>query len=99
MQQSTFAVEVEMAANCYHSVPNASGTFTPHRATTRCRMGHHNLASFVRALEDDGDLVRVAAKVDPQFEIAEITRRMCSTGDGGPALFFEDVKGSTASVV
>ena len=62
-------------------------------------MAYQNLSSFIGRLEDDGDIVRVAAQVDPACEITEITRRVCACADGGPALFFEDVKGSTLPVV
>lgn len=62
-------------------------------------MAFENLASFISQLEDDGDIVRVSAEVDPVFEIAEITDRACKTSGGGPALFFERVKGHSIPVV
>jgi 4-hydroxy-3-polyprenylbenzoate decarboxylase len=55
-----------------------------------------NLAEFLRALEADGDLVRVRREVSPRLEIAEIADRAVK-GDG-PALLFENVSGSSMPV-
>jgi len=55
-----------------------------------------NLRSFLEFLEKQGELVRVREAVDPRFEITEITDR--TTKGGGPALLFENVKGSTMPV-
>src|SRR5205085_4819482 len=43
-------------------------------------------------LEREGELVRVTAEVDPDLEITEINDRTVKVG--GPALLFENVKGS-----
>ncbi len=51
-----------------------------------------DLQSFVRELEQRGWLRRVGVEVDPALEITEITDRV--TKAGGPALLFENVKGS-----
>lgn len=55
-------------------------------------MAHDGLRAFVRVLEREGELVRVAREVDPHLEIAEIADRVMKSG--GPALLFENVKGS-----
>jgi 4-hydroxy-3-polyprenylbenzoate decarboxylase len=55
-----------------------------------------NLSEFLRALEDRGELVRVAARVSPRLEIAEIADRAVKAG--GPALLFENVEGSSMPV-
>jgi 4-hydroxy-3-polyprenylbenzoate decarboxylase len=55
-----------------------------------------NLAEFLRALEADGELVRVRREVSPRLEIAEIADRAVK-GDG-PALLFENVTGSSIPV-
>jgi UbiD family decarboxylase len=47
---------------------------------------------FLRALESAGELRRVTAPVDSELEITEIASRMVRAG--GPALLFENVKGS-----
>lgn len=47
---------------------------------------------LVLHLEQKGDLVRIKDEVDPLLEMAEIQRRAYRSG--GPALFFERVKGS-----
>jgi 4-hydroxy-3-polyprenylbenzoate decarboxylase len=51
-----------------------------------------DLRSWIKLLEREGELVRVAAQVDPYLEVTEITDRVVKAG--GPALLFENVKGS-----
>lgn len=51
-----------------------------------------DLQTFVRELESRGWLKRITCEVDPILEITEITDRV--TKAGGPALLFENVKGS-----
>jgi 4-hydroxy-3-polyprenylbenzoate decarboxylase len=52
-----------------------------------------DLRDWIRLLEDEGELVRVAAEVDPDLEITEIVDRTVKSG--GPALLFEHPRGST----
>ncbi|MDA8407993.1 MAG: menaquinone biosynthesis decarboxylase [Deltaproteobacteria bacterium] len=56
-------------------------------------MPYKNLRQFVEALEAAGELRRIKAEVDPVLEISEIADRVSKTN--GPALLFENVKGST----
>lgn len=58
---------------------------------------YKDLRDFVRALESDGDLLRVKEEVDPKLEITEILDRAVKTG--GPAVLFERVKGYTVPVL
>src|SRR5437588_4005420 len=51
-----------------------------------------DLRDWIALLEHQGELVRVAAEVDPELEVTEITDRAVKAG--GPALLFENVKGS-----
>ena len=51
-----------------------------------------DLREWIRLLEDEGELVRVSAEVDPDLEITEIVDRTVKAG--GPALLFERPKGS-----
>lgn len=51
-----------------------------------------DLRGFLKQLEQRGQLHRISALVDPELEIAEISNRMLQVG--GPALLFENVKGS-----
>jgi 4-hydroxy-3-polyprenylbenzoate decarboxylase len=51
-----------------------------------------DLREWIRLLEDEGELVRVSAEVDPDLEITEIVDRTVKSG--GPALLFENPKGS-----
>jgi len=60
-------------------------------------MAYRDLGEFLRRLEQEGELARIAAEVDPVLEITEITDRV--TKAGGPALYFEKPKGSSMPVV
>lgn len=51
-----------------------------------------DLREFLKQLQERGQLRRITAEVDPDLEIAEIANRMLEKG--GPALVFENVKGS-----
>lgn len=62
-------------------------------------MAYENLSDFINELQDAGELVRIKAEVDPILEITEITDRVSKSPGGGPALFFERVKGSSMPVV
>lgn len=55
-----------------------------------------DLRAFIKLLEQRGQLRRISALVDPDLEIAEISNRMLQAG--GPALLFENVKGSSVPV-
>ncbi len=61
-------------------------------------MTPRDTGEFVRLLEGRGELVRVAAEVDPDQEITAIQHRVRASG-GGPALLFERVKGSPYRVL
>lgn len=60
-------------------------------------MGYRDLREFIKVLEERGELKRVAAPVDAELEITEITDRVVKAG--GPALFFENVRGYEVPVV
>jgi 4-hydroxy-3-polyprenylbenzoate decarboxylase len=51
-----------------------------------------DLRAWISLLEREGELVRIAAEVDPYLEITEIVDRTVKSG--GPALLFERPKGS-----
>src|SRR5579864_3639702 len=51
-----------------------------------------DLRDWIALLEREGELVRVAAEVDPDLEITEIVDRTIKSG--GPALLFERPKGA-----
>ncbi len=55
-------------------------------------MAYEDLREFISTLENRGLLKRVKAEVDPILEITEIVDRICKSN--GPALLFENVKGS-----
>ena len=52
-----------------------------------------DLRDWIALLEREGELVRVAAEVDPDLEITEIVDRTVKAG--GPALLFERPKGAS----
>ena len=56
-------------------------------------MALKDLRDWISLLEREGELVRVAAEVDPDLEITEIVDRTVKAG--GPALLFERPKGSS----
>ncbi|HAA89507.1 MAG: 3-octaprenyl-4-hydroxybenzoate carboxylyase UbiD [Thermoanaerobacterales bacterium 50_218] len=60
-------------------------------------MAYRDLREFIRVLEKKGLLHRIRAEVDPILEISEITDRVCKLK--GPALLFENVKGSAYPVL
>jgi 4-hydroxy-3-polyprenylbenzoate decarboxylase len=53
-------------------------------------MAYKNQQEFIRALEQAGELIRIATYVNPELEIAEITDRISKSGNGGKALLFEN---------
>ncbi len=55
-------------------------------------MSYKSLRACVNDLEKHGRLVRIKTELDPNLEIAEVHRRVYDAG--GPALLFENVKGS-----
>ncbi|MGH9786812.1 MAG: menaquinone biosynthesis decarboxylase, partial [Terriglobia bacterium] len=60
-------------------------------------MAYDDLRAFIRALEQAGELKRIAVEVDPILEISEIADRVSKSG--GPALLFENVRGSRIPVL
>src|SRR5262245_30206553 len=62
-------------------------------------MAYDNLSDFLSELQDEGELVRISTEVDPVLEITEITDRVSKSPGGGPALFFERVRGSSMPLV
>ncbi|MGA8029839.1 MAG: hypothetical protein WB992_22070, partial [Bryobacteraceae bacterium] len=53
----------------------------------RYSMAYDDLRDFIRALEKQGELKRIAFEVDPVLEVTEFADRAVKTG--GPALLFE----------
>ena len=54
--------------------------------------GFDSTRDFIRALEEEGELVRITAEVDRDLEVTEIASRVMRAY--GPALLFENVRGS-----
>lgn len=57
---------------------------------------HKNMRTFIEQLWREKEIVEVSAEVDPYLELAEIHRRVVE--EGGPALLFTRVKGSSFPV-
>lgn len=53
---------------------------------------YRSLGECVQDLDRAGRLLRIKAEVDPKLEMAEIHRQVFA--DGGPAVYFERIKGS-----
>jgi 4-hydroxy-3-polyprenylbenzoate decarboxylase len=60
-------------------------------------LAYEDLRAFLSALEQAGELKRIRVEVDPALEISEIADRVSKCG--GPALLFENVRGSSMPVV
>jgi len=60
-------------------------------------MQYQDLREFITELEKQGELKRISTLVDANLEITEICRR--TLGKQGPALLFENVKGSDIPVL
>jgi len=53
-------------------------------------MAYKNQQEFIKALEREGELLRIKTYVNPHLEIAEITDRVSKEPGGGKALLFEN---------
>ena len=60
-------------------------------------MPYEDLREYISALERAGELKRIGVEVDPALEISEIADRVSKRG--GPALLFENVRGSRMPVL
>ena len=56
-------------------------------------MSFKDLRDFIDLLEQEGELKRIHTEVDPYLEVTEISDRTLRRG--GPALLFENIKGSS----
>jgi 4-hydroxy-3-polyprenylbenzoate decarboxylase len=60
-------------------------------------MNYKDLRDFIKQLEKQGELKRITVEVDPYLEMTEICDRTLKRG--GPALLFENPKGSNIPVL
>jgi 4-hydroxy-3-polyprenylbenzoate decarboxylase len=60
-------------------------------------MAYKDLQDFIKHLDEKGLLKRINAEVDSELEITEITDRISKKF--GPALLFENLKGSSYPVL
>jgi 4-hydroxy-3-polyprenylbenzoate decarboxylase len=60
-------------------------------------MKYRDLRDFIAQLENQGELKRIAAEIDPHLEMTEICDRVLKAG--GPAVLFEKPKGHTIPVL
>lgn len=60
-------------------------------------MGYKGIRDYIRILDENNELIKIQTEVDPVLEITEIADRVVK--NNGPALFFENVKGSEYPVL
>ena len=60
-------------------------------------MAYRDLREFIAALERAGELKRIPFEIDPRLEITDFADRAVKSG--GPALLFENVRGSSMPVL
>ncbi|BBD08190.1 UbiD family decarboxylase [Desulfovibrio ferrophilus] len=60
-------------------------------------MGYRNMQECLLALEEQGQLVRIREEMEPNIEIGVVQRRVFQAG--GPALLFENVRGTRFPMV
>ena len=56
-------------------------------------MSYKNISDYIKVLEKKGLLKKIKAEVNCELEVTEIADRVVKAG--GPALYFENVKGSS----
>ncbi len=62
-------------------------------------MIYESLKEFIERFDVEGELIRITEPVSPILEIAEITDRVSKSPEGGKALLFENVEGSSMPVL
>ena len=63
-------------------------------------MAYDSLGEFLTALDDAGEIVRIAAVVDPVMEAAAISERLLATsGQNGPVVWFTGLRNSVWPLV
>jgi len=62
-------------------------------------MAYQDFQDFIAHLERAGELRRIRTAVDPYLEITEIADRVMKMPDGGPALLFENPRGSKVPLI
>tara|TARA_B100000686_G_scaffold339686_1_gene414159 strand:- start:3249 stop:5078 length:1830 start_codon:yes stop_codon:yes gene_type:complete len=62
-------------------------------------MPYPSLREFISQLETEGELIRIIEPVSPILEISEIVDRISKAPDGGKALLFENIEGSSIPVL
>lgn len=58
-------------------------------------MSYDDLRSFLSALDEQGQLLRVTDQVKPEPDVAAAANAVCRMGDQAPALYFDNVAGFT----
>jgi UbiD family decarboxylase len=56
-------------------------------------VAYDDLRSFLRTLDEQGQLLRITEEVAPERDIATAANAACRVGDGAPALYFDSVTG------
>jgi len=58
-------------------------------------MAYDDLREFLKALDEQGQLLRITDEVMPEPDIAAAANAAPRLGDNAPALYFDNVKGFT----
>jgi UbiD family decarboxylase len=58
---------------------------------------HDDLRSFLRALDDEGQLLRITDQVQPEPDVAAAANAAARLGTGAPALYFDNIAGFTSA--
>jgi vanillate/4-hydroxybenzoate decarboxylase subunit C len=58
-------------------------------------MAYDDLREFLKALDEQGQLLRITEQVMPEPDIAAAANAAPRLGDNAPALYFDNVKGFT----
>src|SRR5258707_14133242 len=58
-------------------------------------MAYDDLREFLKALDEQGQLLRITEEVMPEPDIAAAANAAPRIGDGAPALYFDNVTGFT----
>jgi len=60
-------------------------------------MPYDDLRSFLRALDEAGQLLRITEQVSPEPDVAAAANAAARMGDAAPALYFDNIAGFTSA--
>lgn len=60
-------------------------------------MAYDDLRSFLKVLDEEGQLLRITDQVTPEPDLAAAANAAARLGDAAPALYFDNVLGFTSA--